>query len=145
MTVCKRFRCHVPTWHSVWNNSRSKRFQKTNLYDWNLLIPTMISVYKLIQAHVPNAQYMHIWVRHTVDGQIVAILNTMSWNTSYFPSEITRWSITIDRYFSLFNKSIIIILDWTTNAQSNATPLLVWKIFLKRNHKQQFKISSVRR
>ena len=36
----------------------------------------------------------------------------MSWNTSSFPSEIARWSITIDRYFGLFNL-IIRIWNWT--------------------------------
>ena len=92
--------------------------------DWKLLIRTIISVYKLIQAHAPNAQLIYAHVRQVYSRSL--FFNTMSRNyTSYSLSVITRWSITIERYFGLFNKSINRILNWKTNAQSNTTPLLV--------------------
>ena len=56
---------------------------------------------------------MHIWVGHTVDVCYRRDFNTISWNTSYLPSEITRWSITIDRYIGLFNSIIRLLKYWT--------------------------------
>ena len=37
-----------------------------------------------------------------------------------FPREITRWSITIDKSFGLFNKTINWILNWTTNTRNDS-------------------------
>ena len=113
------------------NNSRPERFQKTTLYDWNLLIRTIISVYKLILANGPAFDLIC-----TVDMSVFEeIVVKRIYN---IPSEITRRSITIDRSFGLFNKSINRILNWTTNTARECHDAITRKIVWKRNHKQQF-------